>query len=147
MNTQEAAALLSIAAAFDNRKPDPDAAKAWSVALDGYRFEDCRDAIVAHYRASSDWLMPQKVISEVRRIRAKRIEEHPPLTPPADMDPIETNAWFKQQRWRIGNGEVLTGEQTRGELKPRHLPDLKALMPRPTAHPEAAVQAEQETTT
>lgn len=131
MTPTEAQGLLTVAAAFDNRKPDPDAAKAWSVALDGIRFEDARDAIVAHYRASSEWLMPAKVIAEVKRIRSKRIEDHPPLTPPADLDPVETNAWLREQRWRIGNGELLDPDEARGELKPRHLPDLRALMQRP----------------
>ena len=130
MNPAEAQALLTVAAAFDNRKPDADAAKAWSVALDGMRFEDCRDAIVAHYRGSSEWLMPAKVITEVKRIRAKRIEDHPPLTPPAGLDPVATNRWIREQRWRIGNGEVLE-DDARGELKTRHLPDIRELMPKP----------------
>lgn len=108
MNTQEAAALLSIAAAFDNRKPDPDAAKAWAVVLDGLRFEDCRDAIVAHYKASSEWLMPQAVIAGVKRIRSKRLLEFGPLTPPADMDPDDTLAyarWIHAEQEAIANGE------------------------------------------
>lgn len=130
MNTQEAAALLSIAAAFDNRKPDPDAAKAWSVALDGHRFEDCRDAIVAHYRKTTDWLMPGHVIAAVKTVRASRIEDHPPLTPPADLDPIETVAWLKEARRRIGDGEAIDSDAAYGELKPRHLPDMRALLAR-----------------
>lgn len=97
MNTQEAAALLSIAAAFDNRKPDPDAAKAWAVVLDGLRFEDCRDAIVAHYKASSEWLMPQAVIAGVKRIRAKRISEAV-IEPPRDVDPDDTLAYRRALR-------------------------------------------------
>lgn len=133
MTPAEAQALLTVAAAFDNRKPDPDAATAWSIALDGYRFEDCRDAIVAHYRASSEWLMPAKVITEVKRIRAKRIEDHPPLTPPPDLDPVETCAWLREQRWRIGNGEQLT-DDTRGQLHTRHLPDLRGVLSAPDTH-------------
>lgn len=136
MTPAEAGALLTVAAAFDNRKPDADAAKAWSIALDGLRFEDCRDAIVAHYRASSEWLMPTKVIAEVKKIRAKRIEEHPPLTPPPGpdgeaMSPIETNRWLREARWRIGNGETVDSDAAYGELKPRHLPDLRALARKP----------------
>ena len=126
MNTQEAAALLGIAAAFDNRKPDPDAAKAWSVALDGFRFEDCRDVIVAHYRGSSDWLMPSHIIAGVKRIRSKRLEEAPPLIPPAELDgdPIKTNAWLKVWRRRIADGDPAP---TYGELRARNMPDLLAI--------------------
>jgi hypothetical protein len=138
MNTQESAALLSIAAAFDNRKPDADAAMAWSVALDGIRFEDARDAIVKHYRVSSEWLMPAKVIAEVKRIRDKRIDDHPPLTPPAgpegesDADlERRQRAWLKEARWRIGNGETIDCDVAYGELKKRNLPDLRAIVAKP----------------
>ena len=131
MTPQQAAALLTVAAAFDNRKPDPDAAKAWSVALDGIRFEDARDAIVTHYRGSSEWLMPAKVIAEVKRIRAKRIADHPQPVPPAELDPVQTNAWLKEARRRIGDGETVP-DADRGQLRARHLPDLRALMPKET---------------
>lgn len=131
MNTQEAAALLSVAAAFDNRKPDPDAATAWAVALDGFNFVDCRDVIVAHYRASNDWLMPNHVIGAVKRLRAKRIADHAELTPPPNLTPVETIAWLKEARRRIGDGEVIDCSAAYGELTERHLPDLRALLPAP----------------
>ncbi|MGZ4519746.1 MAG: hypothetical protein ACXVGA_03710, partial [Mycobacteriaceae bacterium] len=67
MTPAEAQTLLGIAASFDNRKPSEEAAIAWSHALNGFRFVDCRDAIVAHYRVSSEWLMPAKVVAEVKR--------------------------------------------------------------------------------
>ena len=127
MTPAEAAALLGIAAAFDNRKPDADAAKAWSVALDGLRFEDCRDVIVAHYRRTADWLMPAHIITEVRRLRSKRLHEAPPVTPPPDLTPIETTAWLAAERRRIADGDQPSAYPA--ELRPRHLPDLKALMP------------------
>lgn len=106
MTPAEAAALLAVAAAFDNRKPDADAAKAWSVALDGYRFEDCRDAIVAHYRSSSDWIMPAHVVAGVKRIRASRIDAVA-LTPPRELDPDDTAAyqrWLAEERARVADG-------------------------------------------
>lgn len=131
MKPTEAAALLTVAAAFDNRKPDADAAKAWAMALDGLPFTDCRDAIVTHYRQSSEWLMPAKVIAEVKKIRAKRIDDHPPLTPPPGLNPIETTAWRADAIRRIGDGEVVDCDAAYGELKPRHLPDMRALMPTP----------------
>lgn len=110
MNTQEAAALLAVAAAFDNRKPDPDAATAWAIALEGLRFQDCRDAIIAHYRVSSDWLMPAKVISEVKRIRTKRIDDYGLIQTPPGHDPDDTvghQRWLRAARAAIADGESL----------------------------------------
>jgi len=134
MTPTEAAGLLTVAAAFDNRKPDADAAKAWSLALDGLRFIDCRDAIVAHYRVSSEWLMPAKVITEVRRIRSKRLAENPEPAPPADLTPVETIAWLKEVRHRIADGEDVG--PTRGVLTQRNLPELRALIQHRPSVPE-----------
>ncbi|MEQ7847740.1 hypothetical protein [Nocardioides kribbensis] len=130
MNPQEAAALLGVAASFDNRKPDPDAATAWSVALRDVRFVDARDAVVAHYSRTSDWLMPAHVIHGVKAIRRNRLLEHPPITPP-DLEEAETRAWMRAMTQRIADGEVIDPEAARGELKPRNLGELRSLMARP----------------
>ena len=138
MTPAEAQVLLGIAASFDNRKPSEEAATAWSVALEGIRFVDARDAIVAHYRTSSEWLMPNRVIGEVKRIRAKRIAEAGDLTPPPDLTPLETIAWLKTARRRIGDGEHPDDPAAYGELKARHMPDLRRALPAPddTNQPE-----------
>lgn len=110
MKTTEAAALLTIAATFDNRKPDADHAKAWAMALDGLRFEDCRDVIVDHYRRSREWLMPIDVIGGVRRLREKRIADYGPIEPPADMDPDDTGSYARfmsEARRGIADGTIL----------------------------------------
>lgn len=126
--------LLSMCATVDNRKPDEDAARAWAAMLDGLRFEDCRVAVVEHYKTSTDWLMPAKVRADVRRMRAKRIEQHPPLTPPPGTE-AEQRAWLRDARRRVGDGEHIDSDAEYGQLLPRHLPDLKALMPSTTEPP------------
>jgi hypothetical protein len=129
MTPAEAAALLSVAAAFDNRKPDPDAAQAWALALDGIPFTDARDAIVAHYRTTSDWIMPAAIRKHVSGIRSQRIKEAGDLTPPPHArEGDEYHRWLAGARRTIGDGEPLTIDQ--GELKDRHLPDLRELLPR-----------------
>lgn len=130
MKPTEAAALLTIAAAYDNRKPDPDAAQAWAIALDGYRFEDCRDVIVAHYRKTADWLMPTHVITEVKRVRAKRIAEAGDPTPPPDLTPRQTIDWLKEARRRIADGESIDDTAAYGELTEHRLPELRAFIQR-----------------
>ena len=110
MKPTEAAALLTIAASFDNRKPDADQAKAWAMALDGLGFEDCRDVVVEHYRKSRDWLMPADVFNGVRRLRYERIERFGYITPPPELDFAEEQAHIKHIRERVAAGE-LTREQ------------------------------------
>jgi hypothetical protein len=133
MTPTEAAALLTVAAAFDNRKPDADAAKAWSITLGDLPFFDCRDAIVAHYQKTDIWLMPSHIIAAVRKIRRDRLEDAPALTPPPGLDPIETIEWLKGARARIAAGETVDCDAAYGELKQRYLPELRALMPKPPA--------------
>lgn len=107
MSPAEAQVLLSMASAYDNRKPDPDAAKAWAAALDDLPFDDCRTALLAHYRTSQEWLMPAMVRTAVKRIRRDRLEKHPPLVPPPGLTDIEELAWLGAARRRVANGEVI----------------------------------------
>lgn len=63
MTPQEVAALLTAAAAVDDRI-DPDAARvqAWhAILLPDCPFEFARDALVEHYRERRDCLMPADV--------------------------------------------------------------------------------------
>jgi hypothetical protein len=109
MKPTEAAALLTIAAAFDNRKPDADQAKAWALALHDANFDDCRTAIVEHYRTTREWLMPSDVRSGVRRIRDRRFAEYGPIVPPADLDPDDSAAlkrWLREATKAIGDGTM-----------------------------------------
>lgn len=121
MTPHEAAALLSVAAAFDNRKPDADAATAWAAALHDLRFVDCRDAIVAHYRSTDAWLMPSMVIAQVKRIRSKRLHENPEPAPPAELTPVETIAWLADVRRRIADGELIAPTPIRSVPMPKQL--------------------------
>lgn len=105
MNEAQAAMLLGVCSTFDNRKADEAAAKAWSVALRDVRFEDARDAVVAHYQRSADWVMPAQVIAEVRRIRARRIDAVT-LDPPAEVasDTAGYLRWLRRSRRAVADG-------------------------------------------
>jgi hypothetical protein len=152
MTPTEAAALLTICAAYDNRKPDPDAAKAWAMALDSYRFEDCRAAIVTHYRTSREWIMPADVITAVKRTRTGRLEDAAPC-PPAGLDPDDTSAytrWLRGVRRAIADGcevhvEDYPATRAIGELRHvlRDVSAIAAIAVRPragTAEHEAALE-------
>lgn len=133
MTPAEAQVLLTMASSVDNRKIDEtgDTAKAWAAMLEDIRFEDARDALKEHFMTSTEYLMPVMIRTAVKRMRAKRIEAHPPLTPPPGLDVAETNQWLKEARRRIGDGEQIDSDAAY-ELKPRNLGDLKQLMPRVT---------------
>lgn len=154
MKPAEAAALLAVAAAFDNRKPDADAATAWALALDGRRFEDCRDAIVAYYRKSREWVMPSDMLEGVSAIRNGRISAfwrasgHVYLLPPAHLadDPAGEQRWSAEMLRRIADGEVIDPDQIddRGELKPRDVASLGLIgkeVPDQAHHHPAATRA------
>lgn len=140
MTPQEAAALLTVAAAFDNRKPDKDAAMAWSLTLHNLPFLDCRDAIVQHYRKSTDWLMPAHVVELVKRVRDKRIADNAAeLTPPPEAREGDAHRdWLRDAVRRLGDGEPVEAISWRDpDALPRHLPDLRRLLPAPEKHPSA----------
>lgn len=109
MKPTEAAALLTIAAAYDNRKPDADQAKAWALVLEGMRFEDCREAVVNHYRKSRDWLMPVEIITAVKRLREKRVRDYGPIEPPPGLDPDDVpsyHRWLASIHKDIADGTI-----------------------------------------
>jgi hypothetical protein len=117
----EAAALLTIAASFDNRKPDADTAKAWAMALDGLRFEDCRQVVVEHYRSSREWLMPSDVISGVKRVRNQRVKDFGVLPdPPSHIDPDspEHLRWVRDTTKAIADGTYVPEPTERTSLPP-----------------------------
>jgi hypothetical protein len=86
---------------FDEFTPD-----AWGLILADIRFEDAKLAVV-EIKKSSTWVDPSDIIREVKRIRAKRISEYGPMTPPADLDPDDTGAyrdWWVNTQRAIGDG-------------------------------------------
>ena len=116
MTPAEAAALLALAAAYDNRKPDADAAQAWALALDGYPFTDCRTAVVEHYRESREWMMPSDVIDGVKRIRHERLMAFGPI--PVPPEELRDNFYAEQEWTRRVRGEIADGKLTRADFPP-----------------------------
>jgi len=130
MTPAEAQVLLSMASAYDNRKPDADAAKAWAAALEGLRFVDCREALIEHYKTSTEWLMPAMIRGAVKKIRSKRIAAFGHYDVPAGLNSRQTLEFLRTTNRRIADGEIESAaELATSGLKPRHLPDLLRLMP------------------
>lgn len=72
MTPDVAAELLTIAAAYDSRRPDRARALAWADALGDLDPEDCSLAIRRHYRDSTEFVMPAHIRRLVRTIREER---------------------------------------------------------------------------
>lgn len=136
MTPAEAQVLLSMAASVDNRKPDPDAAKAWAAMLNGLRLEDCIQAVREHYTDSTEWLMPAMVRTRVKRIRAKRIEEHPPVIPPPGLSDADERRFLAAAHKRIGDSETYDSDAPYGELV-RDVPRVRELLAAATPNPGA----------
>jgi hypothetical protein len=66
MKNSDAARLLARAAAYDKRTASQVEAQAWAEAIpDHYELEDCIDALVRHFRTSTDYLMPAHIVDLV----------------------------------------------------------------------------------
>lgn len=66
METREAFQLLTLASARDGRTVDAAVATVWADDLQDVSLADAVTAARAHYRDSSDWLMPAHVLRWVR---------------------------------------------------------------------------------
>lgn len=131
MNRQEAVALCRFTAACcPSQKIDEYTPDAWGLLLEDTRFEDAKEAVVKVAR-KQPWVSPAEIIAEVKKIRAKRIDEYGPIIPPAGLDPIETVEWLKEARRTVGDGVPLP--PSRGELKRRDMKQLTSSFKRPEA--------------
>lgn len=126
-----------IRAHFPSQPIDDYTADALGELLEPYSLADCRAAVLRLAMRNHEgeagrpkWCSPTDVYAEVRRERAKRIAEAGDLTPPPGTE-AEQRAWLRSARRAIGDGQTVDQLAAYGELKPRHLPDLRALMPAP----------------
>lgn len=81
MNYIEAGILLAFAAAFDHREVDEADAEAWQLALADVELEDCREAVIIHYRQHDRRIMPAD-------IRGWVISHRPPPDPGPPRDRV-----------------------------------------------------------
>ena len=131
MNRAEAVTLCRLVKgacpqqAFDSYTPDM-----WAKILADIRFVDAEEAIV-RIVARSPWCAPAEIIAEVKKMRAKRIDEFGPITPPADLDPDDTTAyreWWKDVQRQIADGDLKPKEL---DLPERPMKQLENTFRRP----------------
>ena len=74
MNTDEIIDLLTLMASYDRRKVGEADVPAWDAAVGDLPYDDCRTAVIAHYRETADWIMPAHVRRRVLAIRNERLK-------------------------------------------------------------------------
>jgi len=81
MTQREVGILLNRITSVDGRrlvKGDPQTGlkgtpETWLEILDGLTFRDCEQAVIEHYRHSTEWLTPAHIRQRVDAIRGERI--------------------------------------------------------------------------
>lgn len=127
MNATETLALLRyVVACCPAQKVDEYTPDAWTDLLGDLRFVDCKEA-ARNVAQVQEFIAPKDIRKEVRRIRQKRIDTHPAIEPPADLDPPAYQRWLLGTRRTIADGELIT--QT--ELPSRDMSALRQIEKRP----------------
>lgn len=75
MRPDQIATLLAYISSIDGRHTSTLMAEAWSDLVVDLDFEDAKAAVRDHCRASTDWLKPAHILTGVRQIRKKRIQD------------------------------------------------------------------------
>jgi hypothetical protein len=106
MTPTQAGALFRIARAglphqkFDEYTPD-----LWAELFADVSFDDARVALLDMVKRQT-FVSAAEIIAEVKRIRARRIDQRP-IVPPADMDPDDVPRyleWVKAARKAVADG-------------------------------------------
>lgn len=111
---------------FDQYTPDM-----WHELLGDLRFVDAREALVEVVK-SQPFVSPAEIRDQVKRVRGKRLDAFGPITPPFELEgsPLAEREWIREMVRRVGDGEVMPGQQPEvRELIGHLVPDWDALMP------------------
>ncbi len=73
MTAEEIGKLLATCAAYDRRTVGETDVIAWLKAVGDLPHRDCEEAIVAHYRESTQWIMPAHIRERVNAVRTERL--------------------------------------------------------------------------
>ena len=111
MELHETAGVLAMISALDSRKVYGEIdAQAWHAVIGDLRFDDCREAVIQHYRESPHSITPADVRGKVTAVRKARIGDRVAPLPP--VDPSDTASYRQwQQAWYRGVGDGLTEDE------------------------------------
>ena len=136
MTPSEVAALLTYAAAFDNRTPSESAARAWADALDErMTLTDAKAIVRDHYADTTEWVMPAHINRANRALRDKRLTAVGNGTPaPPGLDTAKFLEFERAWRKAIGDGHNPTQAEAIACQQVGHNPATREL----SADPERA---------
>lgn len=105
MNLEETARLLARVSAVDRRVVDEATIASWHDVLGDLDFSDCLEAVKAHQRASTEWLMPAHVRARVEVVRRERFARCGDPLPGVDPDDVAAyQAARVQVRAQVASG-------------------------------------------
>lgn len=106
MTYDEVCDILAVAAAYDRRTIGEADSEAWEAAVGDLPFRDARDAVVAHYRESREWVMPSDIRQRVKAVQAERLRVTPIPPPPPELldDPPAYRKHLRESAQRIAEG-------------------------------------------
>jgi hypothetical protein len=119
MDLKETLALLTLAAAFDQRTVGKADVVAWQRLLADVRYADAELAVEQFFASTKARLMPVDVLDGVKAIRAERVldwvRKHGQYVPPGGLDPAQELEARKRWLQRAGDGlegpRAITGQQ------------------------------------
>jgi len=130
VNADEALALCRyVKACCPQQAIDEYTPLAWAEHLADIPYVDAKEAC-RQITAKQPFVTIAEVLAVVKSMRAKRIAEAGDLCPPSGMSEAEERAWIGMARRQIANGQG-TPDVDFGELRERHLPDIRELLPSP----------------
>lgn len=113
MNYAETAEVLGAIALYDARHVDEATIRAWHKMLHGFTLPDCLAAVEAHFRESTDYLLPAHIIRRVKSTRSRRLAlaENPVLRYADEYDndgKLQPDAQHKREHLRnlVANGQL-----------------------------------------
>lgn len=108
---RETAAVLAMISALDSRKVYGEVdAQAWNAVIGDLEFNDCREAVIEHYKQSPHPITPADVRKAVSVVRRARIGDRVAPLPPVDPENVEDyKEW--QRRWYAAIGSGQTDEE------------------------------------
>lgn len=110
MNAAEVSKLLGLMALADSRRvAEPDVVF-WLKVVGDLRYADAESGVFAHYRESTERMMPAHLRERVKAIRQARLDAAGPTDIPAELAdrPEEARQWLQRTRDAIADG---TGPQ------------------------------------